>query len=657
MADTMNEQKKSLFGSNKARTILVVLATVFVIFLVIGYFSFHRAVTKDGTEASIAGTPLVKSIPGVGTPSREYVKLQEQQNVEAARQAEQEKGAAIPTLTSTTYTGGAEGLAVGVAKQGCDVESLRNAKLVGVSVEEVRCKGCDVRALKAAGYTAGELANAGFSAQQLRDSGFTDQQLKDAGFGPEATLQNTPQCAADKVAAARANGITAEALKGCGIAALKTAGFSPMELKNAGFSAGELRKAGFTANDLKNAGYTAQQLHDAGFPPSELKNAGFAAQDLKTAGFSDGDILRAGFVGAEVGVDKCSFDNIRNARNSGMGAASFANCNPNTLKAAGFSDDELKNAGISGVATVAPEAATEEPGSPSSAIVSPSDKQQAIADQLEQIREQQNAALTKQEQQDKVRDLQQNMLSQASELFATWTAMPKQQYAASSVADKEEAGAGGGAGAGNAGGQAGGNEAAPSGPIIKAGTIFFATLDTGINSDEQSPILATIVQGRFKGAKLMGKFDRVDKKVALQFSLLNVPQLDKSVTINAYAIDPNTARTALSSSVDSHYLLRYGTLFASSFMEGLGQAIQQSGSTTVDFGNGSIQTVYKNLNTTEQVLTGLGQVGQTWGQQLGNIFNTPPTVKVEPGMSIGILLMQDLQIPCPDIGGHAQCTI
>ena len=99
---------------------------------------------------------------------------------------------------------------------------------------------------------------------------------------------------------------------------------------------------------------------------------------------------------------------------------------------------------------------------------------------------------------------------------------------------------------------------------------MFAVLDTSINTDEKgTPIMARIVGGPYKGGKLFGQFTLVDKRVMLSFNILNLPDRDKTISINAVAIDPETARTAMSGEVDNHYLLRYGTFFASAFLSGV----------------------------------------------------------------------------------------
>lgn len=182
--------------------------------------------------------------------------------------------------------------------------------------------------------------------------------------------------------------------------------------------------------------------------------------------------------------------------------------------------------------------------------------------------------------------------------------------------------------------------------IVKAGTVYFGVLDTAINSDEPGPVLATIVQGKLKGAKLLGTIELPPnaEKVLIKFNQLSLPGKAESIGINAFAIDPDTARTAMGSDVDHHYLLRYGTLFASSFMEGFGKAISQSGSTVTTFPTGNTQTANPVLSTKQQVEVALGTVGEKFGKQLEPIFNRPITVYVDQGLGVGILFMKDADI-------------
>jgi len=119
------------------------------------------------------------------------------------------------------------------------------------------------------------------------------------------------------------------------------------------------------------------------------------------------------------------------------------------------------------------------------------------------------------------------------------------------------------------------------------------------------------------------------------------------VAVNAVAIDPDTARTAVASDVNNHYMLRYGTLFASSFISGLASAVAESGSTTVQEPFGTSVTTNPTTSATQKAIIALGNVGTQYASVLGQNFNRVPTVTVNSGAGIGILFMADLTLPTP----------
>lgn len=187
--------------------------------------------------------------------------------------------------------------------------------------------------------------------------------------------------------------------------------------------------------------------------------------------------------------------------------------------------------------------------------------------------------------------------------------------------------------------------------IIKAGTVMFGALKTSINSDEDSPILATIVQGKLKGAQLIGSMTLSENtgRVIIKFNKLSLPSKKNTIDVEIVAIDPESARTALSSEVDNHYLLRYGSLFASSFLEGVSDAVSGQGTETATTPNfiGGITTITKQpteKSTQQIVMSGLAKVGKKWGEQIGPNFERKPTVTVESGASMGLLFTNDVDL-------------
>ena len=185
--------------------------------------------------------------------------------------------------------------------------------------------------------------------------------------------------------------------------------------------------------------------------------------------------------------------------------------------------------------------------------------------------------------------------------------------------------------------------------LIKAGTILYASLDTAVNSDEPGPIMGTIVQGDFKGAKVIGALqpaqstDNRPEKVILSFTTMSPLNTDKSLKIKAVAVDPDSARTALASDVDHHYLLRYGTLLASSFATGYAKVISSQGSSVqTNTASGTTTTSMPSLSANQQIYAALGQVGQNIGTATNTYFNTPNTITVDQGTGFGLLVLDDV---------------
>ncbi|MDP1602318.1 MAG: type IVB secretion system protein DotG/IcmE [Legionella sp.] len=497
----------------------------------------------------------------------------------------------------------------------CSVSSLTAARKAGVSATTIReTLGCSAAAMKAAGYTAAELRAAGFTAAELKNAGFTAAELKAAGFSAKEL---------------RDAGFTAQQLK--------DAGFTAAQLKDAGFSAAELKAAGFTASQLKAAGFSAKDLKDAGFSAGDLRAAGFNAKDLKDAGFSAGELRAAGFIPADLHDAGYSAEQLKRA---GFSTAELASAGINSSQVAGLgSPDQLQGA-VSTMPTI--------PGYQSKATQTNA-AEAGNSQQLQDIMKRQTQQLADQKYQQKIQQRTSEMLSVANQSLQNWKKVSTQVYIRGTEEVKKDAPGvivDSQTGVVTQNGMV--STGAPQRALIKTGDILFGVIDTSINSDEPGPILATIVSGRLKGAKLIGSFNLPTNanKMVISFTTMSVPGASKSVSISAYAIDADTARTALSSHTNHHYLLRYGSLFASSFLEGFGNAFQSADTTVTVGGSGGGDniTVQNGIGRSalENAVIGLATVGKSWGQVAQQQFNTPTTVEVYSGTGVGILFTQDL---------------
>ncbi len=183
----------------------------------------------------------------------------------------------------------------------------------------------------------------------------------------------------------------------------------------------------------------------------------------------------------------------------------------------------------------------------------------------------------------------------------------------------------------------------PKAPLVKAGTVAYAVLDTAVDSDyPDTPIMATVVQGPLKGAKLLGKLSLATgkDKVSINFTQIDKDEWITTKSVSAFAVDPDTARTVMASNVDYHYLKRYGAIMATSFLSGYSSAITQAGtSTTGIFGTSS---THSELSPTSKIAVGLGQIGTNLTSIVQPYVNTPVTVKVNSGVGLGILFVSDV---------------
>lgn len=260
------------------------------------------------------------------------------------------------------------------------------------------------------------------------------------------------------------------------------------------------------------------------------------------------------------------------------------------------------------------------------------EKERVFLDTIVQEREKEREAARQQQEQSMSQEVSGTMGSQVRTLLAAWSNPSIQTYQL--VLPPED----------NKGkSSAEGANANQEAVLIKAGTILFAILDTEANSDRPGPIMATVTMGKFKGAKLLGTLTRSSdgERVTLDFNLMNSPQWPDAIRVSAVAINPDTSQTSIASSVDHHYLMRYGALLSSSFLAGYARAVENSGKFTLVTATGSSSQT-SQYNPGDKFMISVGEVGRQLSQAARDKFNQPPTVVVNAGVGIGVLFMQSV---------------
>lgn len=181
-----------------------------------------------------------------------------------------------------------------------------------------------------------------------------------------------------------------------------------------------------------------------------------------------------------------------------------------------------------------------------------------------------------------------------------------------------------------------------SGLVPAPGTVLRARLLGRAVSTEPGPVLAEIVQGPLRGARLIGEFRPGQEGLLMAFRRMSVPREDgvETVAVEAVAVDPETLAPSVATSVDRRLVERLATAFVTSFMAGIGQAIGRSGQvlTTGPFGTISQQT--GQLNTRQQLLVGAGSAAQTLGRLADEEFGRRgPLIEAAQGAAIGVLFL------------------
>jgi intracellular multiplication protein IcmE len=177
------------------------------------------------------------------------------------------------------------------------------------------------------------------------------------------------------------------------------------------------------------------------------------------------------------------------------------------------------------------------------------------------------------------------------------------------------------------------------------GTVLYAEMVSEANSDAPGPVLARIEQGPLSGATLIGQFKAGQESLVIDFRKMTVVkneggrQIAKTIDIEAYAVNASTLSTAVATDVDRHLFQKIALTAATTFVQGLGNAVGQSGATVSRDQTGTT-IAYPTLDTKQQLLVAGGQTAGQIGSIVQREFgNRPTTIKVRSGTPVGILFL------------------
>lgn len=212
-------------------------------------------------------------------------------------------------------------------------------------------------------------------------------------------------------------------------------------------------------------------------------------------------------------------------------------------------------------------------------------------------------------------------------------------------------GAGQNAGSGNAvaglGNAAEAPDYSPENMLLRPGDVLYAETLTSVNSDMRSSVLAEVVHGPHKGARLVGAFEHNERADRLVVTFENITFSDGRVyDIQAMAVDGRSAETAVASDIERRYVARYAPILASTFISGYAQAKSQPKQTVVGTGDNQ-QVITEQSSSREAVQAGLAAASTAIASDIAASAPKGPLVKLAAGWPIGILIMDRVLIDEP----------
>ena len=179
--------------------------------------------------------------------------------------------------------------------------------------------------------------------------------------------------------------------------------------------------------------------------------------------------------------------------------------------------------------------------------------------------------------------------------------------------------------------------------LLAAGRGVYGHSVLGINSDYPgTPVLVEVDSGPLAHDRLSGSFERKDERLVIKFDKLMIGDSDP-LPVSAYAVAPDTMETGLASEVQEHLATRIFLPAAAAFVEGLGNAMQNSNTNSVTSGLGV--SSFTHLTLPQQLAVGAGRAGQEMGQLLHKQTPQNPTVLLLKDDPIGVIFTDPVDVP------------
>lgn len=185
----------------------------------------------------------------------------------------------------------------------------------------------------------------------------------------------------------------------------------------------------------------------------------------------------------------------------------------------------------------------------------------------------------------------------------------------------------------------------PKRMLVGAGDRAYVSVDTAINTDEPSPVVAKILTGNARGYGMFGQSKHnPNNTISIEFTRLTLPS-GASVPVLAFAVDPQTGRTSVQGSVNHKIFERFVLPAVSAGFSKYGEIISKQGTQTTAAPLAGTSTTTQSMTRQQTrdaaIGAGIGEISSTFS---ADAKAAKPAVSTERNLGIEVIFMQEVMV-------------
>ena len=185
--------------------------------------------------------------------------------------------------------------------------------------------------------------------------------------------------------------------------------------------------------------------------------------------------------------------------------------------------------------------------------------------------------------------------------------------------------------------------------VLRQGTEWLVMVDNEVNTDKDTEVIGTILNGYYQGGKIYGVLTPIGTRrsgAMVQFAMIEPknPRIPV-VAMNAQARSLKDNGRDVATKVNRHYAQNYTAMIAESVLQGYGDAYSNRTTTTTITGSGTVVQNTPKVDSAEIRGNVYGALAdRILADSNARLSNRPPTYLIKKGTVIKVKLTQNLDV-------------